>query len=189
MALCAATSHPLPQHQQAIGANLSPERKARNHVDLSELQHPMPGPPSPSGPTITYVPPVVGNNSDPTIDTLDHVGPSLDSISHATTAAKAPMLLNGSYSHDPLAGSIGNYPSGNLHHNVVGPSLDDISHAVTPRKAPMLPKGSYSHDQLAGSIGNSSKGYFAHKPPVAASGHRAGSGARRSAPVAPVRLF
>jgi hypothetical protein len=182
-----ATFGSLPQHPHAIAANPNPEPNAFDYVDLSRIQHPVPGSPTPLGAPFTYAPPLVGELSYPASDALDRVGPSRDTISHAATPVA--MLPNGSYSQDQLAGSIGDSSKGNVHHNLVGPLLDPISHAATPGKASKLPNGSYSHDELAGSIGNSSKGNLDYNPQVAATDHRAGSGARRSAPLAPVRLF
>jgi hypothetical protein len=124
-----------PQYQHANAANLTPELNAFNHVNLSRIQHPMPGPPTPSGPTITYAPPLVDDKYDPTSDTLDRVGPSLDNISHAATPGKTPMVPKGSYSHDQLGVSKGNWSKDGFHHQPRTTASDHMAGSRSERPA------------------------------------------------------
>jgi hypothetical protein len=151
-----ATSVSLPQHQPASVANLSPQPQAFNHTDPRSIQDTMPD----SGGLITQAPSPADETYYPLLGTLDLVGLSLDMMSNALTPGHTPMVPEGSYLDNRLAGSMGN-------------------------------SSLYLDDQLAGSIGNSSMdpGGLPHEPQTAASDHRAGSGATRSAALAPVRLF
>jgi hypothetical protein len=115
-------------------------------MGLTSLQHPIPSFPTRATPTsgpITKALPPDGETPDRIKGTLDGMGPPLDIQSHANPPGQVPMVLESSYLHEQLAGSIGNLSKAGRH-------LDMLT---------------------------------------AAPDYRAGTGSRRNATVAPVRLF
>jgi hypothetical protein len=186
-----AKSGPLPQPHPPSVANLSSEAQAFNHTDPRSIQDPTPDPPTPvgsGGGLITKVP--TDEAYDPALDTLDLIGPPLDMTSNAATPGEGPMVPDGSYVDNELAGSTGNsssYWEGHLAGSVGNSSSflgDHVGGSIGN-------SSSYLDGELGGSIGNSSvgPGGLPLEPQTAASDHWAGTGARRSATLAPVRLF